>query len=220
MITTWKAILERIASASKLRKGTIMFSRDSPSGSGTSQEGAATQQAGPARIRAGWLHELAARWLSNSAMGTAVGHWASRTIALPQLRRLVGGDIPWTPLRKPVSDSTVVLVTTGGVHLRRDPPYDLNSDSSFRVIPKDAQPGDLAISHRAYDRTDALRDINLVFPIERLRELEGERVIGRVADEHYGFGLTGSAQQLLPSIKEVGQRISASKVDLALLVPA
>jgi len=153
-------------------------------------------------------------------VGTAIGRWLSRTIALPQLKKLVDARIPWTPLRRPLSEATVVLITTGGVHLKSDPPFHLNSDSSFRVIPRDAQPGDLAISHQAYDRTDALKDINLVFPIERLRELERERVLGRLAAEHYGFGLEGSARRLMPSIKEVARRVRASGVDLALLVPA
>jgi D-proline reductase (dithiol) PrdB len=124
------------------------------------------------------------------------------------------------PLRKSLSDSTVVLISTGGVHLRSDRPFNLNSDPTFRVIPKDAQPADLAISHQAYDKTDALRDINLVFPIERLRELEAEKVIGRLSEVHYGFGLMGSAKKLMPSIKEVARRISESGADLALLVPA
>lgn len=174
----------------------------------------------PARTHIGWLKEAWARWISNSARGTAVGYWASRTIALPQLKRFASGKIPWTPLRKSLSDSTVVLISTGGVHLRSDRPFNLNSDPTFRVIPKDAKPADLAISHQAYDRTDALRDINLVFPIERLRELEAEHVIGRLAEEHYGFGLMGSAKRLMPSLKEVARRISESGVDLALLVPA
>jgi D-proline reductase (dithiol) PrdB len=179
-----------------------------------------TKADGPSRTRIGWLKELWARFLTNSAMGTAVGHFASKAIAFPQLRRLAGGAIPWTPLNKPLSDSTVVLISTGGIHLRVDRPFNVNSDSTFRVIPRDAQPGDLAISHQAYDRTDALRDINLVFPIERLRELEEEQVIGSLAEVHYGFGLMGSAKRLMPSIREVARRISESGVDLALLVPA
>jgi len=179
-----------------------------------------TQDGGPMRTRIGWLKESWARWISNSAMGTAFGHWISKIIALPQLRQLAGGEIPWVPLRKSLNDSTVVLISTGGVHLRSDRPFNLNSDPTFRVIPKDAQPGDLAISHQAYDRTDALRDINLVFPIERLRELEAEQVIGRLAEDHYGFGLMGSAAQLMPAIREVARRVSESGVDLALLVPA
>jgi D-proline reductase (dithiol) PrdB len=175
---------------------------------------------GPARTMAGRLNELFARWISGTELGATVGHWAGRTIALPQLRHLVGADIPWVPLRKPISECNVVLVSTGGVHLHSDKPFNLNSDSTFRVIPKNAQAGDLAISHQAYDRTDAIKDINLVFPIERLRELEAERVIGRLAEDHYGFGLSGSAAQLIPSMKEVARRISQSHVDLALLVPA
>ena len=171
---------------------------------------------GPARTRAGRLNELWARWLSNSALGAVVGHWASKTIALPQLRRLAGSEIPWTPLRNPVSDSTVVLVTTAGVHLRSASPFNLNSAPTFRIIPKDAVPADLAMSHQAYNRTDEFKDINLVFPIERLRELEAEHVIRRLAEDHYGFGLMGSAEGLMPAIKEVARRISESDVDLAL----
>jgi len=153
-------------------------------------------------------------------VGTAFGHWVSKLIALPQLRRLATGEIPWTPLRRPLAQSTVALVSSGGVHLRSDRPFNLNGDPTFRIIPKGAQQSDLAISHQAYDRTDALRDINLVFPIERLRELEAERVIGRLSDVHYGFGLMGSAKRLMPAIREVARRIREAGVDLVLLVPA
>lgn len=178
-------------------------------------------------VPTGRLRGFFARRLFNSAVlfgvvpvGTAFGRWVSKMIALPQLRALVSGEVPWTPLRRSLSDTTVVLISTGGVHLRSDQPFNLNGDPTFRVIPKSAQPADLAISHQAYDRTDALRDINLVFPIERLRELETERVIGRLAEEHYGFGLMGSARRLMPAIKEVARRIGDSGADLALLVPA
>ncbi len=174
---------------------------------------------GPAPARAGRLNGSAVLF-GVIPVGTAFGHWIGKLIALPQLRRLTVGEVPWTPLRRPLSDSTVTLISTGGVHLRSDRPFNVNGDPTFRVIPKGARQADLAISHQAYDKTDALRDINLVFPIERLRELEAERVIGRLAEEHYGFGLMGSAKRLMPAIKEVARRISKSGVDLALLVPA
>jgi D-proline reductase (dithiol) PrdB len=153
-------------------------------------------------------------------VGTSFGHWISKLIALPQLRKLTAGKVPWAPLRKSPADCTVALISTSGVHLRSDRPFNLNGDPTFRVIPKDALPSDIAISHQAYDRTDALKDINLVFPIGRLRELAAEHVIGRLAEDHYGFGLMGSAKRLMPAIKEVARRISESGVDLALLVPA
>jgi hypothetical protein len=169
----------------------------------------------PVRTHTGSLRRFFAHRIFNSALlfgvipvGTAFGRWISKVIALPQLRRLVVGEVPWTPLRKPVSASTVVLISTGGVHLQSDHPFNLNSDPTFRVIPKAARPADLAISHQAYDRTDALRDINLVFPIERLRELEAERVIGRLAEDHYGFGLMGSAKACRRSKKSRGASAS------------
>jgi D-proline reductase (dithiol) PrdB len=174
-----------------------------------------------------WLREFLGPRIYNSALlfgvvpvGSAFGRWVSKLIALPQLRKLAVGKVPWAPPRKPLAESTVVLISTGGVHLRSDRPFKLHGDATFRVIPKDALSTELAISHRAYDRTDALNDINLVFPIERLRELETEKVIGRLAAEHYGFGLMGSARRLMPAMKEVARRISESGVDLALLVPA
>ncbi|HJZ79534.1 MAG TPA: hypothetical protein VKD91_04290, partial [Pyrinomonadaceae bacterium] len=71
---------------------------------------------GPARTRAGRLNELWARWFSNTASGGRFARWLSKTIALPQLRRLTDEKIPWTPLRKPLSECKVVLLTTGGVH--------------------------------------------------------------------------------------------------------
>jgi D-proline reductase (dithiol) PrdB len=153
-------------------------------------------------------------------IGTEAGRFISKLIALPQLRVLAQGPIPWQPLSNPLSATTVALVSSGGVHLRTDRPFHLNGDPTFRVIPKTATAVDLTISHQAYDTRDALRDINLVFPLERLRELEAQGIIGRLAEAHYGFGLMGSAKRLMPAIKEVARRIKDSGSDLALLVPA
>jgi D-proline reductase (dithiol) PrdB len=153
-------------------------------------------------------------------VGTAFGRLLGKLIALPQLRTLVDGPIPWTPLRKPLAECTVVLVATSGVHMATDRPFRMNGDPTFRVIPKTARRADLAISHPAYVKTDALADINLVFPLERLREMEAEGAIGRLTEEHYGFGLMGSARKLLPPARDVARRIAEVGADLALLVPA
>jgi D-proline reductase (dithiol) PrdB len=91
----------------------------------------------------------------------------------------------------------------------------MSGDPTFRVIPRSARREDLTITHPAYVKTDALRDINLVFPIERLRELEAERAIGRLAPEHFGLGLMGSARQLMAQARDVARRISEVGVDLA-----
>jgi hypothetical protein len=178
------------------------------------------EQTAPYRTPVNPVQEALARWVSGTGRGHTVGRLLSRTIALPQLRRLTSDAIPWTPLQRPVQEATVALVTTSGVHLRDDPPFNLSSDPTFRVIPHTAEPGDLAISHQAYDRTDALRDINLVFPLQRLRELEAEGVIGRVADRHYGFGLADRGAKLVAPGREVGRLLKRDRIDLALFVPA
>jgi D-proline reductase (dithiol) PrdB len=174
----------------------------------------------PTRTPINPLAERILRWGSSSGSGQAFGRWLSKLIALPQLGRLSASSIPWTPLSCPIARAKVAIVTTSGVHLTADKPFLLNSDSSFRVIPRDAKAADLTITHQAYDRTDALRDINLVFPLERLRELEAEGVIGQVADEHFGFGFCRSAKALLAPGREVARCLAHAHVDLVLLVPA
>jgi len=82
-----------------------------------------TRDNGPARTRMGRVKEFWAGVITNNSLGTAVGYFASKAIALPQLRRLEIGEIRWAPLGKSLSDSTVVLISTGGVHLRSDPPF-------------------------------------------------------------------------------------------------
>src|SRR5512133_1358026 len=63
-------------------------------------------------------------------VGSAFGRWISKLIALPQLRGLVGGPIPWTPLSKPLTECKVVLISTGGVHLHQDRPFLVDGDAS------------------------------------------------------------------------------------------
>lgn len=114
----------------------------------------------------------------------------------------------------------MALVTTGGVHLCADQPFNIKSDASFRVIPRSATSDALCITHDRYDRRDAARDINLVFPLERLLELEQEGVIGHVADNHYGFGFTDDPLELIAPGRKIGALLKSAGVDLILLVPA
>jgi len=111
-------------------------------------------------------------------------------------------------------------VSTAGVHLCSDTPFDLKTDASFRIIPRSAGNTELCITHEHYDRRDAVRDPNLVFPLERLLELETEGVIGRVADVNYGFGFTEDPLDLMAPGRKVGSLLAQANVDLVVLVPA
>ncbi len=98
--------------------------------------------------------------------------------------------IPWAPLRGPLKEMKVALITTAGVHLVDDKPFDMNDktgDPTFRVVPSSTPAENLAITHDYYNHKDADTDINIVFPIHRLAEFASEGRIGAVAERHFGF---------------------------------
>ncbi len=137
-------------------------------------------------------------------------------------RWVVHEDVPWTPLTQPLSESRVALISSGGVHHKDQLPFHFRDDTSFYKIPKNVDVRDLRISHFGYRTEDARKDPNCVFPIERLRELEAEGVIGELADPAYTFmggiySVRKVSQELAPRILK---ELKAQKVDLFYLVPA
>ena len=52
---------------------------------------------------------------------------------------------------------------------------------------ENVQSADLMVTHHHYDHSDADEDINVVFPIDILRELVDEGFIGEVAKKHVGY---------------------------------
>ena len=135
--------------------------------------------------------------------------------------------VPWTPLKKPLPDCKISLISTGGIILKNDKPFDLNNpngDSSSRRIPNNVKPQDLTISHKYYDHKDADQDPNLILPFEVLRELQKEGFLGASNKFHYSF--MGHIKEPNLSILvnksaiEVATELMHQKVDIALLVPA
>ena len=144
-------------------------------------------------------------------------------------RRLVAdrGQVPWSPPRKPLREAVVALVTTGGVHLVDQAPFDMgdpDGDPSFREVPTDAPPVRLTITHDYYDHRDADADLNLVFPAERLREWVDRRCLGGVHGTAYALmgHIDGPHVDTLvrETAPEVARRLRRARVDYALLVPA
>lgn len=132
-----------------------------------------------------------------------------------------------TPLQKSLSDCTVALVTTAGLSLPDQPPFDTTirmGDSSFREFPNDISPQVLEMHHRsgAFDQRGILRDRNLVLPLGRLREMLAQGVIGDIAPHHYSFmgSIIGPSKLMRESTPEVARRLVADNVDVVLLTPA
>lgn len=132
---------------------------------------------------------------------------------------------PINPLLKPVNQARVVMVTTSGVHQAEDEPFNLLSrtgDATYREIPSDAAFDQLLLSHVGYNTRKVSEDINCVFPLERLREIEAEGVIGTLNHRHFSFmGYIPIVQPLLAGTgPEVAEKLRADGVDLVLLAPA
>lgn len=93
----------------------------------------------------------------------------------------------WTPVTKPLNEMTIALATAAGVHLKSDKRFNLAGDFTFRLIPGDSPTSELMVSHGGYDNGDVNKDVNCMFPLDRLRELEAEGFIKAVAPIHVGF---------------------------------
>ncbi len=135
--------------------------------------------------------------------------------------------MPWTPFNGKAAASRVALVTTAGVHLKGDAPFNMRDpagDPGFRQLPADAAPGSWKITHNYYDHSDADQDINVVFPFERLRELAALGEIGSVNARHFSFMghiLPPHLQTLIRvTAPQVARLLKQDGVDIALLTPA
>jgi D-proline reductase (dithiol) PrdB len=126
---------------------------------------------------------------------------------------------PWVA-GAPLSQRRVAIVSSAGLVRRGEEPF-RGRDADFRVIPGDLAPDELLISHISinFDRTGFQEDRNVVFPIDRLREMAEDGVIGSVAATHYAFMGATDPVQMEPYARDVAGRLKADRVDAAILPP-
>ena len=125
----------------------------------------------------------------------------------------------WAPVTKPLKDMTVAIVTAAGVHLKKDKPFNLAGDTTYRVVPGDAKTSDMMVSHGGYDNTDVNRDINCMFPIDRLRELAKAGFIKAVAPKMYTcMGGGGNVKVFTEKTgPEIAQKLLQEHVDAVVM---
>ena len=126
---------------------------------------------------------------------------------------------PWVA-GPPLSGRRVAIVSTAGLQRRGDRPFSAEADD-YRVISGDSSAGDIVMSHVSvsYDRTGFHQDVNVAFPIDRLRELAAGGRIGSVADFHYSVMGATAPELMERSIHELAGHLKADAVDAVLLVP-
>ena len=138
--------------------------------------------------------------------------------------------IPWTPVGKPLSECKVALLSTAGLSMRDDEPFDMEyerqnptrGDSSWRRIRSDATADSIVANHLHIDTGFIERDLNVALPLDRLREAVAEGAVGAVADTHYsimGFQGNDSSDLVEKSAPEIAASMRNEGVDLALLAP-
>lgn len=138
-------------------------------------------------------------------------------------------EVPWTALVRRLSECTVALISSGGIALKADEPFDQEGerqdpwwgDPSYRVLPRTATQDDVEIYHLHVDTSFARQDLNCVLPLQRLAEMEASGEIGRMAPRHYsfmGYNLepTTLVEESTPAMIRLLQK---DQVDLVLLVP-
>ena len=135
-------------------------------------------------------------------------------------------DTPWAPMRKPLSESRVALVTSAGLHLRGDKPFisdPQGGDSSYRVLPRRTPAADIIQSHVSigFDHAGIYRDINVTYPIDRLEELCEQGVIGSLADNYYSYmgALRDASRVYNQTGPEVARKMLDEGVEVVLLTP-
>ena len=121
----------------------------------------------------------------------------------------------------PLSEATVAIITTAGLRQDGDPSWG-PADASFRVFDIDAE--DLQLGHLSpnFDRSGFVADINVVYPIDRLKEMAADGVIGRVAPRHISFmgAQDGNMTTLrMDTAPAAAKLLKEDGVDVVLLTP-
>ena len=179
----------------------------------------------PMKADASWIPDFRvkyAAWLAQAKPLLDQEKYADafKTYPFPKL-----GPPPWTPARKPLSQSRIAFVSTGGIYRQgADKPFDAESvegDVSFRVLPRTLRAGEYGIAHSHIPHQVALEDLNTVLPLTRVEELIAEGIVGELAPSHYSFigycpPAAALAEEVAPAIAAA---MAAERVDVALVVP-
>ena len=130
-------------------------------------------------------------------------------------------DPPAHAAAPPLAQSRIALVTTAGLHVRGDRVFDMTS-AEYRAIDRDTAGSDIVMSHTSvnFDRAGFAEDVNVVFPIDRFRELEASGAIGSMADVHYSFmGAYLEPVDYAPSARELAALLRGDGADSVFLTP-
>ena len=128
-------------------------------------------------------------------------------------------------LRKPLSQTRLTFVSSAGIQPKGTMPFDVVhpvGDFSFRRVPSASTISELEIHQIKYPTTGALKDLNVIFPIERLQELTKEGLIGELTPNLFSFiGYQMDPPTFERTLAEdIANAVVAEGAEAALLCPA
>jgi D-proline reductase (dithiol) PrdB len=137
----------------------------------------------------------ASRTMTDSVDSFRFLDFITRKILKEWIAREPAREIPWTPLGKPLAACTVAAVSSGGVALKVDEPFDQEGerrnpwwgDPSYRALPGNATSQDVEVYHLHINPAFGRQDLNCLLPLDRLAEMEASGEIGRSAPRHYSY---------------------------------
>ena len=153
------------------------------------------------------------------------GLWATVNERYPGSMIAKEDAVPLARLRQPLAASRLAFVSSAGVQPKGTLPFDVVhpvGDYGFRRVPSTAQPADLEIHQLKYPTVGANRDLNVIFPIERLRELAAEGVVGALTPDFFSFiGYNMDPERLERTLaEEIAEVVVGEGADAVLLAPA
>ncbi len=133
--------------------------------------------------------------------------------------------LPWSETGPPMEEARVAVVTTAGLHVPEDEPFQKikGGDFSYRLIPSGVSLPDLVCTHPSgsWDRTGVEDDRNVALPLDRLREMAQGGEIGALAPRHVSFqgSITAPLRLMRQTAPEVARILADDGVDVTLLTP-
>ena len=153
------------------------------------------------------------------------GLWDTVNERYPGSMIVSADDVALVPLTRPIREARVAFVSSAGVQPRGTLPFDVVhpvGDYSFRRVPSTSRVEDLEIHQLKYPTDGAARDLNVIFPIERLQELAAEGAIGGLTPEFFSFiGYNMDPVSFERTLaQELADAVVAEQPDVVLLAPA
>lgn len=133
--------------------------------------------------------------------------------------------VPLAPLRKALGAARVGFVSSAGIQPKGTVPFDVVhpvGDYSFRRVPRDTSVADLEIHQIKYPTEGAVRDLNVIFPIERLRDLVRDGIIAALTEDLFSFiGYNMDPDRFERTLaEELADAVAGENPDVVLLAPA